>query len=262
MIPALDWLNTYAPAALAVWRGESPFSNPIYFAAPWGTLPLIPFALMPPTIGRWCLLITAICSFAFVAYRLGAKPLTMSLFLLSAPVLGDLVNGNIEWMPMLGFILPPQIGLIFVLIKPQVGIGIAIYWLVEAWQSGGIRQVVKIFSPVTVLTLISFALYGFWPLRFLETLAMAKRMRIQTNFVVDYNLSLWPFGVVLGFALMINAIKTKNIRQSIMAGPFLSPYALMTTYATSLLGWTNKPLFFFTVWLITWIPTLFAIFLN
>lgn len=258
MIPPLDWLYTYAPAALAVWRGESPFSNPIYFAAPWATLPLIPFALMPYAIGRWCLLIIGLGSFAFIAYRLGAKPVTLSLFLLSYPVLADLANGNIEWMPMLGFVLPPRIGLIFVLIKPQVGIGIAIYWFVEAWQTGGFRQVIRIFSPVLILFLISFILYGFWPLYFLNTLELANNT--QSTSQLDYNASLWPFGVIIGLALMVSAIKTKNDRLSMMAGPFLSPYALIATYATSLLAWINKPWIFFVIWLITWIPVLLKLF--
>src|SRR6185503_15288698 len=151
---------------LAVWNGGSPYDATIYFAAPWSTYPLIPFALMPLELGRWCLFLTAICAYAFIAYRLGAKPLMLVFLLLSYPVLADITNGNIEWMAMLGFVLPPPIGLIFVLIKPQVGIGIAIFWFVEAWREGGIRQLGRTFWPFLAMTLLSFALYGFWPRHF------------------------------------------------------------------------------------------------
>jgi hypothetical protein len=257
MIPALDWIENYGPAALAVWHGGSPYSNPFFFAAPWAVVPLIPFALMPYAIARWCLLITAICAFGYTAYRLGAKPLSMAFFLLSYPVLADVANGNIEWMPMLGFVLPPQIGLIFVLIKPQVGIGIAIYWFVEAWQAGGIRQVMKTFAPVAILTLLSFAFYGFWPLHFLNTLSMARQ--IKSANAIDYNASLWPFGLLLGIALLVLSIVRKQKRLSIMAGPFLSPYALIATYATSLLAWIDRPKFFFIAWLLTWSPLLWKL---
>lgn len=251
MIPALDWIENYGPAALAVWHGQSPYSVPVFFAAPWAVFPLIPFALLPYAIGRWCLLVTAIISYGFTAYKLGAKPLTLAFLLLSYPVLADLANGNIEWLAMLGFILPPQIGLIFVLIKPQIGLGIALYWLMESYRAGGIRQVIKIFLPIIVVTLLSFALYGFWPMHFADTLTMAEEIRSNG---VDYNFSLWPPGVILGLAFLILAIIKKEKRFAMMSGPFLSPYALIATYGTSLLAWINKPVVFFVIWLLTWSP--------
>jgi hypothetical protein len=205
---------------------------------------------MPYNLGRWCLFVTGLCVFAYVAYRMGAKPLTLAFFLLSYPVLADLANGNIEWLPMLGFILPPPIGLIFVLIKPQVGIGIAVFWLIEAWREGGFRQVIKTVLPVTILILIAFALYGFWPLHFLQTLAMAREIKSAHGFI--YNVSLWPYGAILGLVMLIQSIRTKEKRLSVMSGPFLSPYALTATYGTSLLAWIDKPLIFFVAWLLTW----------
>ncbi len=260
MILALDWIENYGPAALAVWHGTSPYTVDHFFAAPWAVIPLIPFAMMPYSIGRWCLFIIGVCTFAYVAYRLGAKPLTLAFFILSYPVLSDLANGNIEWLAMLGFVLPPQIGLIFVLIKPQVGIGITIYWLIEAYRQGGIQQVIKTFLPLTIVTLLSFASYGFWPMHFLDTLAMARN--IQANHAIDYNASLWPFGLIIGLALVVISVIKKQKNLSIMAGPFLSPYALIATYGTSLLAWLDKPLFFFVAWLLTWSPLLWRLLMK
>jgi hypothetical protein len=252
MIPALDWIENYRPAALAIWHGASPYTIDHFFAAPWAVIPLIPLALLPYAMGRWCLLIAGLCGFAYTAYRLGARPLTLAFFLLSYPVLADLTNGNIEWLAMLGFVLPPQIGLIFVLIKPQIGIGITIYWLIEAYQLGGIVQVGKTSLPLMIVTSLSFLVFGFWPLHFLDTLAMARK--IETDNSIYYNASLWPFGLLIGLALLGISLIKKQKNLSIMAGPFLSPYALISTYATSLLAWIDKPWFFFPAWLITWFP--------
>lgn len=260
MIPALDWIENYGPAALAVWHGTSPYTVDHFFAAPWAVIPLIPFALLPYAIGRWCLFISGVCTFAYIAYRLGAKPLLLAFFLLSYPVLADLTNGNIEWLAMLGFVLPPQIGLIFVFIKPQIGIGIAIYWLIEAYQQGGISQAARTFLPLIILTLLSFALLGFWPLHFLETLAMARK--IEANNSIYYNASLWPIGLIIGVPLMVIAIMKKQKNLSIMAGPFLSPYALISTYATSLLAWMDKPWVFLIAWLLTWSPFLWKLLMK
>lgn len=108
--PGIDWRDTYRPAARALLSGKSPYTVDIYFAAPWALLPLIPFALLPETIGRAVLLLVGLIAFAFTARRLGAKPLSMTAFLLSPPVLHCLLNSNIEWLPLLGAVLPPPRG--------------------------------------------------------------------------------------------------------------------------------------------------------
>jgi hypothetical protein len=130
--PGIDWIDTYRPATLALLSGKSPYSVDIFFIAPWELIPLIPLALLPENIGRAILLLLGISSFAFTAYRLGAKPSSLIAFLLSPPVAHCLLNSNIEWLPLLGFIMPPRIGLFFITIKPQIGISVGLFWLVEA----------------------------------------------------------------------------------------------------------------------------------
>jgi hypothetical protein len=258
---AFDWLNTYAPAALAVWNGQSPYDAvPIYFAAPWATLPLIPFALMPYSIGRICVFILGFCTFSYTAYKMGAKPAALVFFLLSYPVLSDLYNGNIDWMPMLGFVLPPQVGLIFVLIKPQIGIGITIYWLVESWRGGGLKLVLKTFMPVILVFLVSCIVFGFWPLNFLETLSLAESTEAKSG--LDYNSSLWPYGLIIGFPLLAHSIYARNKQAGIMASPFLSPYTIMSTYGASLVALINNPIYFFILWVLLWAPVIFKSLLS
>jgi hypothetical protein len=88
-------------------------------------------------------------------------------------------------------------------------------------------------------------------MHFVNTLMMAEEIRSNG---VNYNFSLWPFGVIAGLAFLVMAIMKKEKRFGITAGPFLSPYALIATYGTSLLAWINKPVVFFIIWLLTWIP--------
>jgi hypothetical protein len=70
------------------------------------------------------------------------------LFIFSPPVIFDLWAGNINAFVMLGFILPPQWGLFLVTLKPQIGGGISIYWLVDAWRKGRFKEVARVFLPV------------------------------------------------------------------------------------------------------------------
>ena len=224
--PGIDWRDTYRPAARALLSGKSPFSVDIYFAAPWSLIPLLPLALLPLNVGRAVLLLVSIVTFAFVAYRMGAKPIALVVFLLSPPVLACLYYGNITWLTLLGFVLPPQIGLFFVAIKPQVGFAVALFWAVEAWREGGICRVARLFWPLTVLMLVSFALFGFWPLHFLD----------YPGHVRTYNASLWPSSIPVGLALLIASIRKHDIRFAMGASPCLSPVALLHTWSGALVA--------------------------
>jgi hypothetical protein len=95
----------------------------IYFAVSWALLPLIPVAVLPEKIGRGILFAAGLFPFAYAGHALGAKRAALTLFLLSPKVSHGLLKSNIEWLPFMGVILPPQVGVFFVTIKPQSDLG-------------------------------------------------------------------------------------------------------------------------------------------
>ncbi|GAP06394.1 hypothetical protein ATHL_01248 [Anaerolinea thermolimosa] len=228
----IDWHYTYRPAALAFLSGKSPYSVDIFFSAPWSLLPLIPLAVLPENIGRAILFLLGLGLFTFTARRLGATPLSCVAFLLSPPVLHCLLNSNIEWMPLLGFVLPPQIGLFFLSIKPQIGIGVGIFWLVEAWRNGGFKEVVRVFWPISLALLVSWIVFGFWPLRFFDTLSLTR----------TYNASLWPISIPVGLTLLASSVRKRNIRYAMAASPCLSPYVLLHAWVGALAAIISLPI--------------------
>jgi hypothetical protein len=221
-----DWTHTYRPAALALLHGKSPYTVDIFFAAPWTVIPLIPFALLPEHIGRAAIFTLGLITFSVTAIKLGAKKGTLAAFLFSPPVIHCLYNSNIEWIPILGFILPPQIGLFFVAVKPQIGLGVTLFWLVEAWRKGGARETIRVFGPFTAIILLSFLIFGFWPLRFQQTLAITQ----------EYNASFWPLGIPMGIFLLVKAIRSRKPNAAMAAGPFFSPYVLLHAYSGALVA--------------------------
>jgi hypothetical protein len=221
--PGIDWHLAFRPAALAVLEGQSPYSIEGFFNAPWTVIFFLPFAFFSEEIGRAGLFIIGLASYGWVAYRLGAKPIAFIAFLLSPPVLHGLLNSNIDWLALLGFILPPQVGLFFVIIKPQVGIGIMIYWFYESWKAGGWREITRVFLPFSMAILGSFLIFGLWPLRFSQEIGLW------------WNASLWPLSIPVGLVLLVYAFRTRNIRYALPAGPCLSPYVLLHSWAGALL---------------------------
>lgn len=240
-----DWHDVYRPAARAVLEGKSPFSVGTYYAAPWAAWLLIPLAVLPDVIGRMALFLISLAAYTFIAYRLGARPLSVAIFLGSSVVVGCLLEGNIEWLALLGAVLPPPIGLIFLAIKPQVGMGLALYWFITIWCEQGFRKVVLTFMPVSIILILSFLFYGLWPLRFSQGI-----IALDTA-----NSSLLPYGgALLGIVFLIVALRNRDSKAALAAGPLFSPYVLLFTWAAMLVYLLPKPKLLIIPVVVLWIP--------
>ena len=224
-----DWIEFFRPATLALIHGQNPYDIRDFHNAPWTLIPFIPFALMPYQLGRAGLFLLGFGCFLFVALRLKAKPVSVILFVTSYPVISCLNGGGIDWLPMLSFVTPAPISLIFAAMKPQIGIGIGLYWLFESWRMGGIRTVLKNFLPVTILLLVSFALYGFWILTFIGK---------SQNAV---NMSLFPYSVPLALYMLWVSITKQHTKLAMAAGPFLAPYHTLFSLAAPLVAFFDYP---------------------
>lgn len=241
-----DWTVWYRPAILHLLSGESPYTIPIA-NPPWALIPLIPLALLPPMVGAVIQVVASPIIFSLIAYKLGAKPLPIVFLALSSPVIHNAININIDWMPALGLLMPPQIGLFFVLIKPQAGIGVAVYWLFDAWKKDHTKGVIKTFSPVIICYLLSFAVFGNWLLP-----GAKKSLEIAQEFG---NTNVFPWAVPLGVALLVFTIRKRLPTLSISASPLLSPYVAMHSWSTFLLGLINYPVLSIIACILSWVIT-------
>jgi hypothetical protein len=124
---------------------------------------------------------------------------------------------------MLVFLFPPQIGLFFVLIKPQVGIAMAIYWLIVSPNR------IRNFLPVALAFLISFVIYPDW----ITKLVIRGN---KTGYFGTFDISFFPYLVPLGLALLYVAIRKHKDSFAYMASPFPSPYVGAISYTVVLLG--------------------------
>lgn len=135
----VDWKEFIGPDVRLLLSGGNPYlqhytvmndAHGLY--PPWAYLLLSPLTLFTPGLGSVFIFSITYMAFALVLWKLRYKWSVILLILLSPFIYQCAWSGNIDWLAALGFIMPAPIGLIFALIKPQVGIGIAIYWLAEA----------------------------------------------------------------------------------------------------------------------------------
>ncbi len=221
---AVDWHGAFRPAALEILHGRTPYTASGFFNPPWTAVLLIPFAILPEHIGRAVLVIVALATYAYVGHKLGGNKVTIPLLLVSPPVLHGILNGNLDWLAALGAVLPPWIGLFFLMIKPQVGLAVGVYFLFVAWREGGIVKVIKTFAPSGLALAVSVAIFGPW---FLAIPPISE---------IPLNASFWPLSLPIGLAWIVAAIRKTEIRYSLIASPFLSPYMLLHSWVGALLG--------------------------
>ncbi len=219
----IDWTKWFRPATLELLAGHSPYTVEGFFNPPWMLIPFIPFALLPERLSNIILVNIGLLSYAFILYKLKIRPVLALIFLLFPTTISVLYTMNVEWLVMLGFLFPPQIGLFFVLAKPQAGIAMAIYWLFVSPHK------IKTFLPVVLATLISVAVYPGW----ISKLVVRGN---KTGFYGTYDISLFPYLVPLGLAFLYLAIRKQKDGFAYMASPFLSPYVGAPSYTVVLLG--------------------------
>ena len=245
--PAIDWHTVFRPAALEALAGRSPYTVAGYYYPPWALLPLIPFALFPEAVGRIFLLMLALGTFAFTAKAMGASKIALIALLVSPLVLHEVLNGNIDWLAILGVVFPPWLGLFFVVIKPQIGVGIVIFWLFSTWKDGGVIKVIKTFAPVTIAYGLSLIIFGLWPLAASQVLyvwwtahmgpvALPVGAQHMWELQTLVNSSFWPVSIPIGLTLLVTAIRKNDIRYAMGASPCLSPYVLFHSWVIVLLA--------------------------
>lgn len=227
--PGIDWRGAFRPAALALLRGESPYDTEGFMYPPWTALLLLPIAVFPVEIGQALLIFVYLFAVAFTAYKFGGNKISILFILASPPVLHGLLNGNIDGLVILGFVLPPWLGLFLLVIKPQISFGAILYIFIIKWKTEKILGVVRTFAPVTVAYILSIIIFGPWPLRFSQTIAFS------------WNASMWPLSIPIGLAFLVMAIRSNNFKYSILASPLLSPYVLLHSWVGTLLAISPYP---------------------
>jgi len=219
---AVDWHGAFYPGARALMEGRTPYPYGVY-TPPWALLPLVPFAV-DEQLGRGGLFVVGLAVYAWVAIRLGARPVALVLWLTSPPLLHSLLNGNLEWLVFIGLLLPPRWGMFFVLIKPQVAGMVALWWTVEAWREKAWRGVWALWWPVTLAFVASVILFGWWPGR---SASMAEFW---------WNASLWPWSIPAGLVLLGVSLWRRDWRYALAASPLLTNYVLLHAWAGAVLA--------------------------
>ncbi len=223
-VPNADWSGTYEPAALQVLQGHSPYNQPLYLNPPWAILLFLPFLLFPQAISRGLILVCSLAVLIYTTWRLHAPRVATVALLLSPTAVGSLLAGNLDMMVLLGLFLQPAWGLLLLMIKPQIGVGVALYYLTDAWRTNKAVGLLRTFGPVLLAYLISGLLFPIWLDRMIQ-----KPLNV-------WNRTLFPYGIPIGLFFLWLAIRRRNVFFALASTPFFSPYLTFYTYLIVQIG--------------------------
>lgn len=219
-----DWKLVFREASRKLLSGKNPYTVNGFFSPPWILFPLIPIALLSPPLGSAVIFVLNLFAYIYVFLKLEINYWFILPLVLLSDILGNSANGNIEGIISLGFILPPQIGLFLLLAKPQIGMAVSLFWVIEAYRDNGLKEVVKITYPIIIGIILSVVIFGTW---FINSQKVISRA---------YNSSLWPLGLPIGIGLLVLAIWKRDKKFAIIASPFFSPYLTDHSWAIVWIG--------------------------
>jgi hypothetical protein len=130
------------------------FSNP-----PWAIF-FLPHALLPLRISMAINASLNVVMLVIANRKFGGGLWGLVLILTSSYFLMLIANDNLDWLPLLGVMLPPQWGLILLSVKPQALAGIALIWVK--------KHGLGIFVPVLAVFAASLFLWPGWPIQWLS----------------------------------------------------------------------------------------------
>jgi hypothetical protein len=125
-------------------------------------------------------------------------------------MVGATLLGNLEWMVFCSLALPPPLTLPFLLVKPQVGIGLAIVLVYYAYKN---KALLPMISVLIALIFLSFIFYGqVFSLPTAETEALTNHA----------DASAFPWLVPVGILFVYAAIKSDRFTVGFMASPMFA----------------------------------------
>ncbi|MGD8855894.1 MAG: glycosyltransferase family 87 protein [Chloroflexota bacterium] len=235
-----DWREIYRPATLSGdYINYATVANPPYIQ-----LLFWPLSWLPWEVGYVVLM-----ALYLGAFRLAAtlSPVNKWLIFPSFPSLWMLVYGQIDAFVALGVALgwwairrnrPYWQGAatILLLLKPHIGAPLAIIYLF--WQRD--RRALLVSG---LFLLLSLTLFGFWPLRWLERMALettaASREAGFASELNDWNnIGAFPYGLLLWPLVLLPYARARKvpaiISATILSSPYAGAYSMLTAMAMPL----------------------------
>lgn len=187
----------------------TPYDSPGFFNPPWLAV-VAPHVLLPARLGGAINRALIVTTAGAWLWKSKADWKAHVLVFTSTPFIALLRFNNIDYLPLIGLMLPVMYGLPFVAVKPQTAGAVALVWMKENPK--------RLIIPAGVIALASFGIWGFWPL------AAIGNIRSTGLDSVFWNMSAWPISLVPGLWLLWQSWQKSDPLLAAAITPLLMPY--------------------------------------
>jgi hypothetical protein len=244
----VDWSTILRPATLAFFQLGNPYHTIGSLGPPWLFVLLAPLAVLPPALGAIAIFWLNLGTWVFVTKKLGAGGLLNLLAVVTSPmVINGLLARNVDFLVMWGLLLPPEVAVYFLALKPQVGAGAMAYLALTVYRTRGFRGLLRVFLLPCLVSVLTFVAYGLKASDARETLGMPW----NASPVILLG---WP-SLLIGVILFVCAIMSHSpgdgARISMAATPFFCPYVGTQSWISCLPA-LMKSKALYVMWGIAW----------
>lgn len=234
------------------WR--DPYSVPGFAHAPWVLLIIAPFRFIPLELSTLLQSLIYCGLIALIIRKLGGDRRAVIVTLSSFIMLDAVLEMNVDWVVLVGLVVPLWASGPFVFVKPQVAAG---WYLGLSWRAWLLPAAVSL-----VVLALSVVIWGFWPLTILER-SSGFSWNAAPAEIIPYWLS-----VLIGIGLTVLAYRRQDPALGVLAWlfymPYISFYSLVLHHAVlavrlpklaliiNVAMWAIYVLGFAYVWLFVW----------
>lgn len=214
-------------------------------AFPWGLF-FIPHAWLPVRLGNAInFLINVAVPLIVIRKLTGRFPKKRLAMIYSSPFFLQLVlTNNIDWVPLLAWIVPIPIAVIAMSVKPQAVSGALLIWLKRLHEKNGATGVGYAVFPLAAVFLVSLAIWPTWMIDMLES---------TKHVYQGVNLSPFPFAIPVGIVLLWRAWKKDDAELAAVATscffPYVTPYSFTAPFVLLM---SKRPREATIVWVVVW----------
>jgi len=227
---------------------SNPYADRLYTYVPWGAVIVYPLALLPFRLSVAVQLVLYFALLALLIFRYGGRWWTVLLVLTSSLAYDTALEVSLEWVTVIGLLVPPVLSGPFLLVKPHQALGA---WLAYRWRDvlwGGVL--------VFVIMAVSLVIWPNWvdgmlTAWFNNTLGeWGSRVNIAFSQIIPRPIS-WGIGLALAWL----AFRRKDVILAVVAWQFFMPYVtfygLMPVFALVAARWPWAAL---AISLAAWVP--------
>ncbi len=206
-------------------RLATPYAVAGFVNPPWVQLVMLPLTFLPFVWAVWAQMQLYFILLVLLVRRHGGDTLAVLVVLTSPFALDTAVELNIEWLVVLGMLLPPPYGAPFLLAKPQIGLGYVVgytprqllWWLVGAGAA----------------VLGAWLVWGAWWQDLLRNLETSPVSALLNN--APHTFLGAPLAFALGGVLLLWAWRRRSHVLGVLGWlcfvPYIATYSLMVPFA-------------------------------